>query len=47
MLKDRDDDKYVAKKATKVEEKIERTGGKKPSKGSAWHGFGPSSKGAC
>lgn len=42
MLKDRDDEKYVAKKSKKAEEKVERTGEKeKPAKGnSAWHGSG-------
>ena len=43
MLKDRDDEKYTAKKSKKIEEKIERTGEKeKPMKGnkSAWHGSG-------
>jgi hypothetical protein len=42
MLKDRDSEKFVAKKAKKVEEKIERTGekAKPPKSGNAWHGAG-------
>ena len=38
MLKDRDDEKYIAKKSTKKEEKVERTG-EKDKAPKPWHGY--------